>query len=119
MKKNFTFGILIVSALIICFGGLIYAQAPGTLYGTTGASSNELIIINPTTGAGTLVAPLGLVGPVTEIEFRDDEVLFGAVGQGLGTIVTIDPITGVETIVGTHPFGTVNGMDFDSGVNLL
>ena len=110
---------LCIIALIVSSFGLVYSQTPGTLYGTTGASSNELIIIDPTTGTGTLVAPLGLVGPVTEIEFRDDEVLFGSIGQGLSTIITIDPITGVETIVGTHPFGTVNGSDFDSGVNLL
>ena len=116
MKKNFTFGILIVSALIICFGGLIYAQAPGTLYGTTGGSSNELIIINPTTGAGTLVAPIGgTLGPVTEVEFRADEILFGSTGTGNSEIVTIDPLTGIATLVGIHPFGAVNGLDFDSG----
>jgi hypothetical protein len=120
MKKNFTFGILIVSALFICFGGLIYAQATGTLYGTTGNSSNELIIIDPSTGAGSLVAPIvGASSGVTEIEFRDDEVLFGTVGGGLAEVVTLDPLTGIATIIGTHPFGSVNGLDFDSGGNLL
>lgn len=120
MKKNFTFGIYIVSALFICFGGLIYAQAPGTLYGTTGSSSNELIIIDPSTGAGTLVAPIvGASGGVSEIEFRDDEVLFGSVGGGWAEIITIDPLTGIATLVGIHPFGAVNGLDFDGGGNLL
>jgi hypothetical protein len=120
MKKNFTFGILIVSALFICFGGLIYAQATGTLYGTTGNSSNELIIIDPSTGVGVLVAPIvGASSGVTEIEFRDDEVLFGSTGGGTAEIITIDPLTGIATLVGTHPFGAVNGLDFDSGGNLL
>ena len=121
MKKNFTFGILIVSALIICFGGLIYAQVPGTLYGTTGSSSNELITIDPSTGTGTLVTPIsGTLGGVTEIEFRDDEVLFGTVGGGLLEVVTIDPLTGVATVIGLHsPFAAVAGLDFDNGGNLL
>jgi len=96
MKKNFTFRIFILSTLFICFGGLIYAQGPGTLYGTTGSSSNELIIIDPTTGAGTLVAPIvGASGGVTEIEFRVDEVLFGSTGGGTAEIITIDPLTGI------------------------
>jgi hypothetical protein len=106
--------------LLICFGSLIYAQAPGTLYGTTGASSNELIIIDPSTGAGVVVATItGTSSSITEIEFRNDEVLFGTGGGGLSEVVTLDPLTGVATIIGTHPFGAVNGMDFDSGVNLL
>ena len=113
MNKNFTFRILIVSALFICFGAFVYAQTPGTLYGTTGSSSNELIIIDPSTGAGALVAPItGTAGGVTEIEIRNDEVLFGSVGGGLSEIITIDPLTGIATSVGIHSFGAVAGLDF-------
>ncbi len=121
MKKQFTFSVLATMVLLIFFGSLIYAQVPGTLYGTTGSSSNELITIDPTTGTGTLVAPISGTGSgVTEIEFRNDEVLFGTVGRGIAEVVTIDPLTGVATIIGFHaPASAVAGLDFDSGGNLL
>ncbi len=99
---------------------ILFAQTPGTLYGSTGSSSNQLITIDPTTGAGTLVDSIsGTPSGVTEIEFREDGVLFGTVGQGLSQIFTINPLNGNATLVGTHPFGAVNGMDFDSGGNLV
>ena len=119
--KNIIFTVFIVSVFYICFGSLIYAQAPGTLYGTTGSSSNELITIDPGTGTGTLVAPIsGTSGAVTEIEFRDDEVLFGTTGGGTAEVVTIDPLTGAATLLGFHSgIAAVAGLDFDSGGNLL
>ncbi len=121
MKKQFTFSVLATMVLLIFFGSLIYSQVPGTLYGTTGSTTNELITIDPTTGDGTLVSPIsGTGGAVTEIEFRIDEILFGTVGQGLAEVVTIDPLTGVATIIGFHSgIAAVAGLDFDSGGNLL
>jgi len=120
MTNHFPLRILIAMTLIICVGGLNYAQTPGTLYGTTGMASNQLIIIDPVTGIGAVVATItGASSSITEIEFRNDEVLFGSVGTGLSEIVTIDPLTGIATLIGTHPFGAVNGLDFDSGGNLL
>ncbi len=89
--------------------------APGTLLGSTGNSTNELITINPSTGVGTFLADIGSQGPVTEIEFRADGVLFGSTGGGSSSIITIDPATGTETLVGTHAFGSVNGMEFVGG----
>ena len=119
MKKNISFTIFIVSVLFICLGTLVYSQVPGTLYGSTG-NSNQLITINTTTGAGSLVAPIsGTLGNVTEIEFRADGVLFGSTGGGNAEMVTINITTGVATLVGIHPFGAVNGLDFDNVGNLL
>jgi hypothetical protein len=120
MTNHFTLRILSTMTLIICVVGLNYAQTPGTLYGTTGNSSNQLITIDPMTGAGTLAANIsGAAGPITEIEYRSDDVLFGSTGTGTSEIVTIDPLTGLATSIGTHPFGAVNGLDFNSGGDLL
>jgi len=119
--KHFLLRTFIISAVFICLGVSSYGQTPGTLYGTTGASSNELITIDPTTGVGTLVDSItGTGSGVTEIEFRDDEVLFGTVGGGLREVVTIDPLTGVATVIGLHSIqAALAGLDFDSGGNLL
>jgi hypothetical protein len=91
----------------------------GTLFASTGAAGNTLLTIDPTTGQGTSIAPIGAFGPVTEIEFRDDGVLFGATGQGTSHIIVIDPLTGIEDTLGTHLFGATNGLEFDGGGNLL
>ena len=85
---------------------------PGTLLGTTGNSTNELIIIDPATGAGTFQADIGSQGPVTEIEFRSDGTLFATTGQGSSNVITIDPVSGTETLIGMHAFGAVNGLEF-------
>jgi hypothetical protein len=85
---------------------------PGDLLGSTGAQGRTLIDIDPATGAGTLRAPQGALGPVTDIEFRSDGTLFGATGGGASSIITINPSTGQETLVGVHVFGAVNGLEF-------
>lgn len=86
--------------------------APGELLGSTGNSSNSLITIDPTTGAGTLRCALGTQGPVTEIEFRADGVLFGTTGQGSANLIRIDPDGCAETLVGQHALESVNGLEF-------
>ena len=85
---------------------------PGDLLGSTGQVGAALIDIDPATGTGTFRAPLNSLGPVTEIEFRADGVLFGTTGQGASNVITIDPTTGAETLVGQHPFGATNGLEF-------
>ena len=95
---------------------VVYSQTPGTLYGSTGNTSNFLITIDPVTGTGTVIDSIyGTNGAVTEIEFREDGVLFGTTGGGNAEVVTIDPLTGISTLIGTHPFGAVNGLEFDNG----
>ncbi len=107
-----------VIALLVSSFGLVYSQTPGTLYGSTGNTSNFLITIDPITGTGTVIDSIyGTNGAVTEIEFRDDGILFGTTGGGNAEVVTIDPLTGISTLIGTHSFGAVNGLEFDnSGV---
>ena len=81
---------------------------PGRLLGST-ANDASLIDVDTSSGAGTFRAPHGTFGNVTEIEMRLDGVLFGSTSSN---IITIDPMTGTETLVGTHTFGAVNGMEF-------
>lgn len=91
---------------------------PGTLYGSTG-QSGEFIQIDPATGAGTLIGLATGFGSITEIEFRNDGVLFGTTGGGLSNIITIDLFTGAATLAATHAFGAINGLEFDAAGNLL
>jgi hypothetical protein len=88
---------------------------PGDLLGSTGRLGASLIDIDPTTGAGAFRGRLGDLGPVTEIEFRDDGALLGALGQGLGSLLDIDPVTGEETLRCTHSSGSINGLEFIGG----
>jgi len=73
--------------------GLAFHPTTGVLYGVTAVENSppqpqpSLISINPSTGAGTLIGPVGPVGclvppanstkPVTDITFRADGTLFG------------------------------------------
>jgi hypothetical protein len=95
--------------------GATAQPSPGSLLGTTGNSTNELVVIDPATGASSFLADIGNNGPVTEIEFRADSTLFGATGQGTSNIITIDPATGTETVVGQHAPGAVNALEFIGG----
>lgn len=95
-------------------GGLCFAFTTRVirLLGSTGNRGMSLIEIDPDTAAAEFIAPLGAFGPVTEIERRDDGVIFGATGGGSSAIITIDPVTGSETLVGFHSFGAVQGLEF-------
>lgn len=88
---------------------------PGDLIGSTGNVGGTLIDIEPATAASTVRAGIGSEGPVTEIRFRADGVLFATTGQGTSNLITIDPDTGTETVVGQHDFGAINGLAFIDG----
>jgi hypothetical protein len=75
-----------------------------------------LILVDPDTGSGAVIGPLNMFGPVSDIDFRADGVLFGTTGGGSANLVTIDPGTGAETLIGQHDvFGAVNGLEFVGG----
>jgi hypothetical protein len=84
----------------------------GGLLGSTGKAGGTLIEIDPAKGAAVALAPHGALGPLGEIEFRDDGVLFASTGQATGRIITIDPRTGAESLVGAHQMGLVQGLEF-------
>jgi WD40 repeat protein len=99
--------------------GLAFHPTTGILYGSTGGtapiSPNSIITINTLTGAGTLVGPTGLGGPVADITFRADGTLFGW-SEGSDDLVTIDTATGVGTVVSDSGLGTSgSGIAFSPG----
>jgi hypothetical protein len=87
--------------------------ASGALLGSTGAGGDSLVLIDPTTGSTERVASLGSFGPVTEIDFREDGVLFGSTGDG--AIITIDTLTGMQSLIGFDVDGVVPGLEFALG----
>jgi hypothetical protein len=83
----------------------------GNLVASTGNSGAALIEIDSATGAGTLIGPLNAFGPVTDLDFRADGTLFGSTGGGASNLISIDAL-GVESLVGSHSFGALTGLEF-------
>ncbi len=83
----------------------------GTMVASTGNNGVSLITVDTATGAGTLIGPLNAFGPVTDLVFRHDGVLFGTTGGGTKSVINIDAF-GVESLVGTHVDGSVTGLEF-------
>jgi hypothetical protein len=82
---------------------LAYDPANGGLYADTaprGTGSRQLISINPNTGAGTLIGPLGAA--MDGIAFDQNGVLYGWSGRISGSsLYTINTATGAATRVAT------------------
>jgi hypothetical protein len=87
------------------FTGLEFVD--GVLYGAAIANScepSQFMILNPTTGATTLIGPTG-VGPLSGLAWEGfHEVMYGVTGcaetYGPSVLVTIDISTGAATEVG-------------------
>jgi hypothetical protein len=92
-----------------CGGGA--GVGSGGMVASTGNNGVSLITVDTATGAGTLIGPLNAFGPVTDLAFRYDGVLFGTTGGGTKSVINIDEF-GVETLVGTHVDGAVTGLEF-------
>ncbi len=92
--------------------GQLYASNP---------QGNQLLTVDPTTGAGTVIGPFtGAAGQITEIEWSPDgSTLYASTGGGTSSIHTIDPATGAVLTTVMHPFGALNGLEFDAGGTLL
>lgn len=119
MTRTFAVFAILVVALGLAAAPVAHAGgtlAPGDLLGSTGGLGGSLVNIDPLTGASTLQASVGTLGPVTDIVFRDDGVMFGTTGGGASNVIIIDPETGAETLVGQHPFGAVTSLAFADGV---
>ena len=104
-------------ALYLAAAASLLAQPPlpGELLGSTGSQGGSLITIDPGSGAGALRCGIGSLGSVTEIEFRSDGTLFGSTGGGSSNIIVVDPSDCAESLVGQHPYGAVNGLEFVDG----
>ncbi|MFQ5424886.1 MAG: hypothetical protein ACE5F9_13025 [Phycisphaerae bacterium] len=106
--------------------GLAFDPITNTLFGTD-TGINQLLTIDPVTGAGTTVGPLGFggggVGGVQGLAFvSNTNTLFGVSvdsSTGVSTLITIDPATGAGTIVGPIGFFDVLGLTFDPNTNTL
>ncbi len=107
-----TFALATTFSFSVLAGSMPDPVEPGDLLASTGNVGQSLIDIDTATGAGSFRAPLGDFGPVTEIRFRSDGVLFATTGGGDSSVITIDPNTGTETLIGVHDFGAVNGLEF-------
>lgn len=108
MKLIILTAIILGAASRVCTAGVV-------LYGFD-ESTDQLLSINPWTGAGTVVGPLpfGRIG----------DVAIDASGQAFGTkydtddLVSIDLTSGAATIIGPLGFGLVNGLAYDSAGTL-
>lgn len=111
--NSLTAGMLGVCLSMACLaGGKPEPVQPGDLLGSTGNVGNSLIEIDPMTGAGSLRGPLGSFGPVTELRFRADGVLFATTGGGESSLISIDPNSAQETLIGEHDFGAIPALAF-------
>lgn len=83
--------------------GQLYGVQAGVPGGGPTAFDRNLIRIDKTTGAGTLVGPIGLgIGGVADIAFRADGTLFGW-SENTDALITINLTTGAGTLVGSDP----------------
>ncbi|MFN8557892.1 MAG: hypothetical protein U0531_11305 [Dehalococcoidia bacterium] len=97
--------------------GLAYNPVNRVLYGWTGNNDpvavSKLVVINTTTGAGTLVAPGSPAGGLADISFRADGVLFGWSESG-DDLHVVNLVTGVTTKVGESGLNTFgSGLAFN------
>ncbi len=98
--------------------GLAFSPG-GTLYSTaTNANgSGELLTVNSSTGAASVVGNLGV--SQDQLAFAPDGTLFLAYtesvtgsGEDVGGLATVDPVTGLATPVGSIGFDDVFGLAF-------
>jgi hypothetical protein len=97
--------------------GLAFNPMTNELYATTagrGPSSGSLLRIDPTTGAGTRIGSLGLMGAGTlsDITFDPSGALYGWSGSavaGTTSLFRINLTTGMATRVGPSPIDITGG----------
>jgi outer membrane protein assembly factor BamB len=99
---------LITSTLPLNIDGLAF-DAAGVLYAFTDFTSSNVLTIDPTTGASTIVGSHGVVTPrgknLGGLSFDASGILYAVIGDGL---YTIDPATGAATLIG--PITGVSGV---------
>ena len=86
--------------------GMAYNNANATMYGATNGSSacaRCLVTINLTTGAATVVGPLGLT--ISELEFGSNGTLYGW-SESSDDLASINLTTGAATVVANSGLST-------------
>lgn len=99
--------------------GLAFDPTTGILYGSTSRQSalhpQALITIDPTTGAGTLVADYDLNTTASDLAFDAAGQLWGWDANFARQVMKIDKVTGVLTQLTTGSLDIAGGLDFDAG----
>ena len=101
--RRFSKALLAVTALICA--GVVHA-APAFIVSD---SASNLIRVDSTTGAATLIANTGAVGPLTDLAVSPTGVLWGITFTSL---YRINPSTGALTFVGDHGLFAANALAF-------
>lgn len=126
-----TGGLLIGATGFSAVPGMTFNPAGTTLYGTTTVSilADGLITVNPVTGAGALVGPMGGgIGGIDSLGFDPTtNTMYGSTGfffdGSPGDEIVINPATGAASKTGVMtptPTCTVAGMAFsNSGVGYI
>ncbi|MFZ3321820.1 MAG: hypothetical protein WA190_05560 [Usitatibacter sp.] len=94
------------------------ANAAVTIYGSAyvgGGGASTLYSINPSTGAATVIGPIGFP-QVGAMDLSPSGVLFG---MSPGTLITINRTTGVGTAVGPTGLGSFQDLAFRSDGTLF
>ncbi len=113
-----------LSLAVVLFGWSPGTAQAQTLYGITMAPGLQLISIDTTTGAGTLVAPLAGVTEAYGLSFRGPNLY--VMDAGANRIKEINPVTGatlntIDIGIATFREGDIafrsDGMGFISGVH--
>ncbi|HYX29391.1 MAG TPA: DUF4214 domain-containing protein, partial [Pyrinomonadaceae bacterium] len=98
--------------------GLAFNDASGTMYGLTGGASggaSNLVRINLTTGAATVIGSVGFNGG--SLEFGADGALYAGSTGGTGNLYRINPATGASTLVGATGFTNITGLTLVAAVS--
>lgn len=93
--------------------GLAFSPA-GTLYAVNSAT-DELLEIDPSTGAYTTVATVTGADGLVALAFSGSGTLYAS-DAASDSLVTLDPATGVASLVGPVGFGDVQGIAFGEGI---
>lgn len=114
MKIRTIAGAAAVAFAVILATASSVSSAPGTgrLFGTD-AQGGNLLTIDPSTGAGTLVGSMG-IGVVPALAVDPTGTMYAGTGGGSPRLFRIDPNTAAATLVGDTGLGfaAVGGMDF-------
>jgi hypothetical protein len=95
--------------------GLAYDDASAVMYGitggasgATGGASSNLVTVNLTTGAATVIGPVGF--NAGSLEFGPDGNLYGGSTGNTGNLYRINKATGASTLVGATGLTGVTGL---------
>lgn len=80
----------------------------------TDASGGSLLLIDPATGASTVIGAMGAgVVPALAVEPQEGIIVYGGRGGGLPNIYKVDPASGAASLLGSTGLGfaAVGGMD--------